>query len=144
MPRRVTQPPDTVDTLTTRGDTIVGGRPGEGVMYRDTTSWGQPRPGVPGYDPPEPAVPSEPALPMLTVARATVGRHLGLLREQAAGLERDISRGVIGMHGQLVPHLVERQQAAREALEAIHAEIERIEAMDELAVRQLAYSLGAR
>ena len=81
---------------------------------------------------------------MLGVARQVVGRELGRLRKQAADLERDISRGPIGMHGQIVPGLAERIQQARLALVAIQDEIRRIGALDDEGIRKLAFELGAR
>jgi hypothetical protein len=141
--RRIAEPPPNLDG-TSPGDSIIGGGPGKASFYRNTTSWGQPRPGLAAYDPQPAAAPSEPPLPMLNVARAVVAREAARLRGEAAGLERDLQRGVVGANGGIVPHLLERQREARAALVALEDEIRRIEGLDDEAIRRLARELGAR
>ena len=140
MSRRLAEGPSNLDAISP-GDTVIGH---EAAFYKDgsLTASHRPRPGVPGQGASQEA--PTPQLPMSGVANAAVGRHLARLREQVAGMQRDLERGCIGAGGNVVEHLVIRQREMREHIAAVQAEIERIGAMDDLAVRRLAFDLGAR
>jgi hypothetical protein len=141
MSQRITEPPSVKDSMSP-GDTIIGH---EAAFYRDgsLTASHRPRPAVPGYEAPQ-AAPSEPALPMLGVARAVAGRHIQKLRAEAGNIERDLQRGIIGPGGNVTEHLVTRQREARVYLEQVQEEITRLEQMTDEQVRQFAYDKGAR
>jgi hypothetical protein len=133
------------------GHAIVGGRPGEGVLYRDTASFGAPlleehrkRSAVKARLPQESPTPDYNALPMLGVARAAAGKEITRLRGVEAAIERELSRGVIGATGAPVPHLIQRAAEHRAELEHVRSEIEMLSAMSDDAVRLWAYEHGAR
>jgi hypothetical protein len=136
---RITEPPSSLD-----GPAIIGVRPATPEWAENVArqASGVPPKGAREVKP-EPAAPSEAPLPMIGVADAFVGRRIQQLREQAEGLEKSISRGCVGAGGVQVEYLVVQQRQARADVEQIREEIERIQNLDELAVRQLAYSLSA-
>jgi len=144
MPTRITEPVLPPDAFS-MGDTFIGHSPEAARPYRDASMEAMRRreAGIPGQETAQ-AAPAAPSLPMLGVARAKLGNHLSLLRQKAAGLERFLSSPPIGIGGQPVSHLIEQHRQARGELQALQAEIERINSLDDDATRRLAYELGAR
>ena len=143
MSRALVEQPLPPDAFS-QGDSILVHDPADALSYRQAAQEAVKRGPGRVIQSSQPAAPSAPQLPMSGVANATVGRHLIQLREQAAGLERSIQSPPIGPGGHQVDHLVAGQQQMRTGLGLLREEIARIEAMDDLAVRQLAYKLGAR
>lgn len=126
------------------GQAIVGGRPGEGTMYRHTNSWGVPladdymRESTPTARIPQPVPEPVDALPYLHVARQVAGREIQRLRATEAAIERELSGGVIGANGSPNPYLMQRAAENRAALETIREDIERLESLSDDKVRQWA------
>jgi hypothetical protein len=78
-----------------------------------------------------PAAPDEAPLPPIGVARQRAGAEIRRLREQAAGLERWLSRAPFGAAGVPVPGATERQQQARQQIEEIQARIADLDGLDD-------------
>lgn len=132
-------------------EAVIGGRPGAGEFYGHLTSFGVPlsedsrrESPVHARMPRPVTAPAEAPLPLLSVARAKVGHEVTRLRGVEAAIERELGRGAIGASGVPIPHLVERQRAARAELELVRMEIERLNNLDDNQVRQEAFNLGAR
>jgi len=100
------------------GDTVLGHTPEQAAGYQAATADARHRQAS-GLAPAGSAVRQSPAapltapLPMLGVARQILGAHLGRMRQQVAGIERDLSVPPIGATGQQVPYLVEAHRQAR-------------------------------
>jgi len=122
------------------GDTILAHSPEQAAEFRAATADARHRqasglaPAGSAVRQPAPA-PSAVPLPMLGVARQILGAHLGRMRQQVAGIERDLSVPPIGATGQQVPYLVEAHRQARLNLEVLRGEIARLDALDDAQVQ---------
>lgn len=134
--------------FTDTGEMRTFPRPGVGVAYDNLTVSHRPLADESARTAPvkarnEQSLPAPgPQLPFVHVARAVAAREIAALKARAEGIERDLARGVIGVVGQPVPHLIEKQKQDREALESIRAEIGRLENLSDLEVRQYAADKG--
>lgn len=150
--RRITEPPSVADAFNTTGDTILGLRPA-------TPEWAEnvamQQSGLPPKNArevkPEPAAPSaapsEAPLPMLGVARARVGTEIIRLRAQAEAGRRELqSRFVFAANGFQIsdPVVIEMRTRLAADIQAAEAEADRLDRLDDQALRQVAYQLGAR
>ena len=81
---------------------------------------------------------SAPRLLLPSVARRLAGHRIDDLRGQAAKIEQGLSRGPIGASGVQDPYLVQVHRQAREQLQAVQEEIERLSQMDDNEVREWA------
>lgn len=145
MPRRTTEPKAPVDAFNPPDDSPVILHDDATVQrYREAAEQARQHGPSRVFPDRQPAAAAAEALPMLGVARAQVGTELARLRQDAAGLEVQMQRGPVGMHGQVVPHLAERLRECREALRQVQERITEIESMNDDQIRQLAFELGAR
>jgi hypothetical protein len=128
-------------TPTEDGHAVVGGRTNT-TMYESRNSWGKPRP---DGGPAKTAVPDPGAqLPGVHVARQIVGREVQRLQAEIDGTERFLARGILGVQGRVVPHLVEQHNEAREGLERLRAEVDRLNGLSGTEAQQFAYDKGYR
>ena len=127
------------------GDVVIGH---EAAFYRDgsLTASQRPRPVVPGYEVPQ-AAPAEAPLPMTGVARAVAGKEVNRLRAQVEGGRRDLAaRFTFGVQGQQIsdPAMLAMRAELVAQIDAAAAEADRLNGLDDLAVRQWAHSRGVR
>jgi hypothetical protein len=144
MPRRATQPRDTVDQLTQRGDHAIGHA--AAAMYSDgsLTSFGRPRPGMPAQAAPEAL---DVPLPMLGVSRQLAGKEAARLRAQAGRGRAELAgRYTFNWSGQQISDRAILNQRAElvAACEAATAEAERLDRLSDAGVREWARSRGVR
>jgi hypothetical protein len=148
MPRAITESPATQDAYTALGDTVIGHTDEAAQPYRDAAADVRRRQQS-GMAPASARVqaaqaPAEAPLPMIGVARQVAGRRIQELKQQAEGIERELQRGCVGAGGNVTEYLVTRQREARSFLADINAEIDRINTLDDDAVRRFAHQAGAR
>jgi hypothetical protein len=119
-------------------------------MYDNLTSSGVPptsvaaTPKATARNPVPVTVPEGAALPLLGVARQLAGREIQRLLAAADGIDRELSRSVIGASGQPIAHKLAEMPALRDAAAKLRAEADGISAMTDGEVRAFAYERGAR
>lgn len=122
------------------GRAIVGGRIGASAFYRNLTSSDVPM----STDPAPVTVPSGTTLPPSAVAAAIVGREVAMLRKRAEELERFLSTPAVGAGGMQLPHVVQAQRDAREELDVVAGEIDRLSNLSDIELRQHAATVESR
>lgn len=146
MPTRsATQPAPIRDSLSP-GDTVIGVRPPTPEFYENLA---RQQSGVPPRGArdvtPQPAAPSEPALPMIGVARHHHGREIQRLTCQVEAGRRDLTqRFTWGAGGQQIssPAMLAQRAELVAQLDAIEVEIARLLQMDEQEIRAWAGQRG--
>ena len=151
MSTRITEPASNLDGASP-GDTVLGHSQEVAQAYRDAAAAHRQRQesGIHPAGSPvrsQPPAPPEAPLPMLGVARQVAGKEVNRLKAQAEAGQRDLNgRFTFGWNGQQIsdPAVIAMRKELVAQIGATEAEIERLESMDDLAVRQWAFGRGVR
>jgi hypothetical protein len=150
--RTAAQPADVIDTLSQRGDVVVGHDPEAVQAYRDAAAVVRQRQesGLPPEGSPvrqAPVAPSEAPLPSPGVARQVAGREIQRLRALAGSGRRELaSRYTFGWNGQQIsdPAVIAMRTELAAQVEAAEAEAARLDGLGDYETQVWAASQGFR